>query len=142
MALKSSPCVLPGVPPKEIISASELLRHCRGFFERKHWSLAMPTHEIAQQMLTSPLLAKLPLLFTSGQTVWHPDLGMCTVIEAQGPRRRLVSYRSINSSCPQSAEGQVWLDVADLQEMELTMQRDLEALTPEDLIGVQMNEID
>ncbi|MDV7390857.1 hypothetical protein RZS08_05865 [Arthrospira platensis SPKY1] len=101
----------------------------------------MPTPEIAQQMLSSPLLSNLPLLFTKGQTVWHPDLGMCTVMAAEGPRRRLISYRRMNSSCPQSSQGEVWLDVTDLSEMELTIQRDLSMLTADDLIDLQIQNI-
>lgn len=101
----------------------------------------MPTPEIAQQMLSSPLLSNLPLLFTKGQTVWHPDLGMCTVLAAEGPRRRQVSYRRINSTCPQPSQGEVWLDVAELQEMELTIQRDLNSLSPEDLIDLQIKDV-
>ncbi len=96
----------------------------------------MPTTEIMNQMLTSPLLADKPLLFTQGQTVFHKDLGICKVTLALGARKRQISYRVYlddEQHGLRPEERTAWVDVADLSEMELTMQRDMEAVTDEDL---------
>lgn len=97
----------------------------------------MPTpvfiEELTQQCMTSPLLADLPLLFTKGQTVFHPDLGICTVLASDGPRRRNVSYRRINYEMADEATESVWVDIGVLQEMELQTQLDVLALTPQEL---------
>jgi hypothetical protein len=84
----------------------------------------MPTPEIKQQMLTSPLLADKPLLYTTGQTVFHKDLGLCEVLLALGARKRQISYRYFNAH--QEVETKtMWVDVADLSDAELSIQRDL-----------------
>lgn len=88
---------------------------------------------LSLQCRTSPLLADLPLLFTKGQTVSHPDLGMCTVVECDGARRRLVSYRRISYQAEDEATDCVWVGVEDLQDMELRTQLDVLTLSPQDL---------
>lgn len=93
----------------------------------------MPNPEITQQMLTSRLLRDLPLLFTTGQTVFHPVLGICRVDGAEGARRRLVAYRRVNPGPDENPEERVWLDVGALQEFESVMVQDVEALSEDEL---------
>ena len=93
----------------------------------------MPTPEINQQLLTSHLLRDLPLLFTTGQTVYHPTLGICRVDGVDGPRRRQVTYRRINFKQGEAPEGRVWLDVGDLAEFESVMVQDVEQLSDDEL---------
>lgn len=87
----------------------------------------------AQQCLTSPLLADLPLLFTAGQTVYHRQLGICTVLESAGARRRLISYRRINYQADDEATDSVWVDIDVLEDMEMRTQQDLLSLSPDEL---------
>lgn len=96
----------------------------------------MPTPEIMKQMLTSPYLADKPLLFTKGQTVFHKEFGICKVDLALGARKRKISFRvylndDVHGLCPE--ERSTWVDVTDLSEMELTIQKDMEAVKDEDL---------
>lgn len=93
----------------------------------------MPTPEINQQMLTSHLLRDLPLLFTTGQTVYHPVLGICRVDDVEGPRRRQVTYRRINYQEGEAPEDRVWLDVGELIDFELAMVQDVEKLSDDEL---------
>ncbi len=93
----------------------------------------MPTPEINQQMLTSHLLRDLPLLFTTGQTVYHPTLGICRVDGVDGPRRRQVAYRRINCKESEAQEGRVWLDVGELSEFESVMVQDVLQLSDDEL---------
>lgn len=124
--------VLPRETPENPIRSELACMRC-GF---EHYPLAlerkMPTPEIMKQMLTSPYLADKPLLFTQGQTVFHRELGICEVVRALGARKRQISYRVFNEQ-QQPESKTAWVDVTDLSDMELAMQSDVSALTPDQI---------